>query len=72
MSIPNAPHLGLSESLAKEVSPFGIKVLIVEPGAFRTNFLGTGVKKPAREINPAYKGTVSEDMLKLLDGMDGK
>jgi hypothetical protein len=23
-------------------------------------------------MNPAYKGTVSEDMLKILDGMDGK
>jgi len=27
---------GLSEALAAEVAPFGIKVLIVEPGAFRT------------------------------------
>lgn len=27
---------GLSEALADEVRPFGIKVLIVEPGAFRT------------------------------------
>ncbi|KAI0530369.1 putative short-chain dehydrogenase [Xylaria digitata] len=29
-----------SESLAKEVASFGISVLIVNPGAFRTNFLG--------------------------------
>jgi NAD(P)-dependent dehydrogenase (short-subunit alcohol dehydrogenase family) len=28
----------LSESLAVEVEPFGIRVLIVEPGAFRTSF----------------------------------
>ncbi len=33
---------GLSESLAQEVAPFGIKVLIVEPGAFRTNLAGSG------------------------------
>jgi NAD(P)-dependent dehydrogenase (short-subunit alcohol dehydrogenase family) len=72
ISNTNASSLGLSESLAKEVSSFGIKVLILEPGAFRTNFLGTGVKKPAKELNPAYKGTVSEDMLKKLDDMDGK
>jgi NAD(P)-dependent dehydrogenase (short-subunit alcohol dehydrogenase family) len=30
---------GFSESLALEVAPFGIKVTIVEPGFFRTDFL---------------------------------
>lgn len=30
---------GFSESLAKEVAPFGIHVTIVEPGPFRTDFL---------------------------------
>jgi short-subunit dehydrogenase len=29
---------GLSEALAQELAPFGIKVMIVEPGALRTNF----------------------------------
>ena len=31
---------GMSEALADEVRPFGIKVLIVEPGAFRTRLFG--------------------------------
>ena len=31
---------GFSEALAPEVAPFGVKVLIVEPGAFRTGFSG--------------------------------
>lgn len=31
---------GLSEALADEVAPLGIKVLIVEPGAFRTTLFG--------------------------------
>jgi NAD(P)-dependent dehydrogenase (short-subunit alcohol dehydrogenase family) len=31
---------GLSEALAKEVGPLGIRVMIVEPGPFRTDFLG--------------------------------
>jgi NAD(P)-dependent dehydrogenase (short-subunit alcohol dehydrogenase family) len=31
---------GLSEALAAEVGPLGIKVLIVEPGAFRTGLFG--------------------------------
>jgi NAD(P)-dependent dehydrogenase (short-subunit alcohol dehydrogenase family) len=30
---------GFSESLAKEIAPFGIHVTIVEPGPFRTDFL---------------------------------
>lgn len=34
---------GLSEALAEEVAPFGIKVIIVEPGAFRTAFLGRSI-----------------------------
>ncbi|MDB4943235.1 MAG: Dehydrogenase [Labilithrix sp.] len=32
---------GISECLAKEVEPFGIRVLLVEPGAFRTALFGS-------------------------------
>ncbi|WP_372352939.1 hypothetical protein [Pararhizobium sp. BT-229] len=32
---------GLSEPLADEVAPLGIKVTIVEPGYFRIDFLGS-------------------------------
>jgi NAD(P)-dependent dehydrogenase (short-subunit alcohol dehydrogenase family) len=31
---------GFSESLAQEMAPLGIKVTIIEPGPFRTDFLG--------------------------------
>ena len=36
---------GLSESLAQEVAPLGIKVLIVEPGPFRTDWAGRSIKQ---------------------------
>lgn len=32
----------IGEAFSLEVSPFGIRVLLVKPGAFRTNFLGQG------------------------------
>jgi NAD(P)-dependent dehydrogenase (short-subunit alcohol dehydrogenase family) len=46
---------GVSEALSAELAPFGIKVLIVEPGAFRTNLAGAAMKHmpilaPYREI----------------------
>lgn len=34
---------GFSESLAAEVAPFGIKVTIVEPGGFRTDWNGSSM-----------------------------
>ena len=41
----------ISEALAKEVEPFGVRVLIVEPGAFRTSLFGAGFKSlPALDV----------------------
>lgn len=47
---------GLSESLAKEVAPLGIKVTIVEPGGFRTDFAGSSTE--FSEGRPEYDATV--------------
>jgi len=30
----------MSDGLSKEAAPLGIKVVVVEPGAFRANFAG--------------------------------
>lgn len=35
---------GLSECLAKELAPLGVRVLIVEPGAFRTGLFGAAFR----------------------------
>jgi NAD(P)-dependent dehydrogenase (short-subunit alcohol dehydrogenase family) len=50
---------GISESLALEVKPLGIDVLIVEPGPFRTNWAGPSIKQSATRID-AYAQTAGE------------
>ena len=47
---------GLSEALTKEVTPFGIKVVIVEPGPFRTDWAGRSLKTPKKPVD-AYADT---------------
>jgi NAD(P)-dependent dehydrogenase (short-subunit alcohol dehydrogenase family) len=47
----------VAETLATEVAPFGIKIMAVEPGAFRTNLFGPGAAVMSAE-NPAYAETV--------------
>jgi NAD(P)-dependent dehydrogenase (short-subunit alcohol dehydrogenase family) len=59
---------GLSEALAAELAPFGIKVLIVEPGNFRTELAGSAMKYMP-EIT-AYKDTVGQTR-NFAKGMNG-
>jgi NAD(P)-dependent dehydrogenase (short-subunit alcohol dehydrogenase family) len=47
---------GISEALAKEVKPLGIKVTNVEPGPFRTNWAGSSMVHVERTIED-YDGT---------------
>ncbi len=41
---------GLSEALSQEVAPLGIKVLLVEPGPFRTDWAGRSANEAAHGI----------------------
>lgn len=59
---------GWSEALAKEVERFGVRVLIVEPGAFRTSFNGAGsllISAPIAayddQIGPVRTGMPDDD-----------
>ncbi len=44
---------GLSESIRYELTPFGINVIIIEPGVIKTNFMSS--TKRAAKADPAYK-----------------
>lgn len=60
---------GFSESLSKEVGPLGIKVTIVEPGGFRTDFAGSSTE--LREGRKEYDGTVGA-AVRFQRNYDGK
>ncbi len=47
---------GISEALAQEMAPFGVKVLIVEPGQFRTNLAGGSLRH--MPVIDAYRDVV--------------
>ena len=49
---------GLSEALAIEGASFGLRVVIVEPGAFRTGFLTASSMRRARRMIDQYTATV--------------
>jgi NAD(P)-dependent dehydrogenase (short-subunit alcohol dehydrogenase family) len=54
---------GLSEALAAEAGPLGIKVLIVEPGAFRTGFAGGSLRQsPALPVYADITGPLRADL----------
>lgn len=61
---------GLSEALAKEVAPLGIKVLIVEPGPFRTDWAGRSLKKSTKQM-PEYAETAGATRERIT-GRSGK
>lgn len=49
---------GLSEALAQEVAPLGIKVTIAEPGGTKTDFI-KGVVRPENVLPEAYPSTTN-------------
>jgi NAD(P)-dependent dehydrogenase (short-subunit alcohol dehydrogenase family) len=58
---------GFSESLSKEVGPLGIKVLLVEPGPFRTDWAGRSTSRTPVQIDD-YKASVAARMDISLQG----
>ena len=58
---------GWSETLATEVAPFGVTVLIVEPGAFRTGLFTPGAAHLSTEM-PEYAATVGPTRAYVTSG----
>lgn len=61
---------GLSESLSREVAEFGLSVLIVEPGAFKTNFLDAARRTDVGLSDP-YRGGIVDTVLGKFDSLRG-
>ena len=65
---------GISESMKTEVQPFGVRVAMVEPGLFRTNFTDNEIRgRAADDENSAYspyiqKQSQNHDLFELLGG----
>ena len=64
---------GVSEALVGEMAPFNVKVLIVEPGSFRTEFAGVPLQtKPPMDdyqstVGESIKATRSHDKMQIGD-----
>jgi NAD(P)-dependent dehydrogenase (short-subunit alcohol dehydrogenase family) len=62
---------GMSECMAQEVGPFGIKVTVLEPGQFRTDFFNKGKTQVKKNDKPDYKQLVVE-LNKQFSAANGK
>ncbi|KMQ68744.1 short-chain dehydrogenase [Chryseobacterium sp. FH2] len=61
---------GLSEGLARDLAPLGIKVTTIAPGGFRTNFLGNSAVFPSASTIDDYDGIhkAQEEIIATLAG----
>lgn len=61
---------GMSDALAEELAPFGIHVLIVEPGAFRTDFSGRSIQGAEGSVD-VYAGMQAGEAKNMMAAYHG-
>lgn len=62
---------GFSESLSAELKDVGVRVLLIEPAGFRTNFQAAAAGAHA-EMNAAYRGTASDLVIRDRKSQHGR
>ena len=62
---------GISEALWQELEPLGIRVLIVEPSGFRTDWAGRSANEVKNPITD-YDGTTTRERIEMLRDNSGK
>ena len=62
---------GMSEAMAGELAPFNVKVTLVEPGPFRTDFAGHSLKNSKKKV-AAYGNTPAGEWIRKFPERDGK
>jgi NAD(P)-dependent dehydrogenase (short-subunit alcohol dehydrogenase family) len=63
---------GLAETMRPELADFGIKVVCIEPGSFRSNFLTPGNSQAKDTRIPDYDGTAARKVAEIMAARDGK
>lgn len=61
----------ITESLQGELAPFGIRILLVEPGGMRTSFVEPEKRKNIAPLSEAYKNTPAEMVLNYVQSSHG-
>jgi NAD(P)-dependent dehydrogenase (short-subunit alcohol dehydrogenase family) len=61
----------LSEGLAAELAPLGIRLTIIEPGAFRTEFLTGASAVFSRDTIDTYATTVAGEIRRFSEALNG-